>query len=243
MSKYQSGKIYKIVCNKTNDVYIGSTIRDLDARLKRHISDYERDAKRKCESYKIIKRGDYKIELVESYACNSRKELYQRETHWMNEIKCINKCKSYRSEEEAKQYYINWCNDNKERIKKNNKEYNEKNKERLKEYHRQNHIKNKDAICERVRKWQNEHKNDEEYKQKRRQYREEHKEYNKNYHKAWRQENKDTIKEKNRLKYLRTKHLRKPSITCICGGTHEDTPSKKERHDLTKKHIQYINSL
>lgn len=241
MSKYQSGKIYKIVCNKTNDVYIGATIRDLDDRLKRHIHDYERDAKRKCESYNIIKRGDYKIELVESYACNSKKELYQRETYWMNEIKCINKYKSYRTKEEAKQYHINWCNDNKERIKKNNKEYREKNKERIKEHHRQYHIKNKDAMCEKTRKWHNEHKNDEEYKRKKQQYRDDHKEEQKIYNREWRNENKEKIKEKNRLKYLQNKHITQRIINCDCGGTYAF--SSKKRHERTKKHIEYINSL
>ena len=35
-SNYSQGKIYKIVCNKTGLIYIGSTYRTLDERLKRH---------------------------------------------------------------------------------------------------------------------------------------------------------------------------------------------------------------
>ena len=59
-NKYQEGKIYKIVCNITNEVYIGSTIERLEERLSIH-----KTAKRKnCMSRNIINRGDYKIELI-----------------------------------------------------------------------------------------------------------------------------------------------------------------------------------
>ena len=34
---YSQGKIYKIVCNKTGLVYIGSTYRSLEQRLKEYI--------------------------------------------------------------------------------------------------------------------------------------------------------------------------------------------------------------
>lgn len=36
---YNNGKIYKIKCNITNNVYIGSTVTKLESRLKRHIND------------------------------------------------------------------------------------------------------------------------------------------------------------------------------------------------------------
>lgn len=39
ISKYQRGKIYKIITENSNDVYIGSTIQTLKARLTRHKSE------------------------------------------------------------------------------------------------------------------------------------------------------------------------------------------------------------
>ena len=39
---YSQGKIYKIVCNKTGLVYIGSTCKTLETRLKGHMNDCKR---------------------------------------------------------------------------------------------------------------------------------------------------------------------------------------------------------
>lgn len=239
MSKYQNGKIYKIVCNITNEIYIGSTIRPLDKRLVRHVSDYKSNVHRKCESYKIIERGDYNIHLIENYSCNGRKELYKREAYWQKEIKCINKYIAYQSKEEKKIYIDKWREDNKEILKIKKKEYNEKNKIRLKEYHKQHHIKHREEYRQKAKEWREQHKNDEDYKQRRKQYRDAHKEEHKIWNKQWRIANKEKIKQKNREKYLRTKHLRKPPVSCECGGTYEDTASKKKRHEATKKHINF----
>jgi predicted GIY-YIG superfamily endonuclease len=42
MNKYQQGKIYKIVCNETGDIYIGSTIEPtLARRLAKHVAKYK----------------------------------------------------------------------------------------------------------------------------------------------------------------------------------------------------------
>lgn len=73
-NKYSEGKIYKIVCRITGDVYIGSTIQPLNARMCEH----RRDAKALtviCQSKLIMDRGDYYIELIELYPCNSQSEL------------------------------------------------------------------------------------------------------------------------------------------------------------------------
>lgn len=36
-NKYEHSKIYKIVCNITNEIYIGSTYNELHTRLSNHI--------------------------------------------------------------------------------------------------------------------------------------------------------------------------------------------------------------
>ena len=38
-NKYNNSKIYKIVCNITNEVYYGSTVQGLSKRLKGHVND------------------------------------------------------------------------------------------------------------------------------------------------------------------------------------------------------------
>lgn len=239
MNKYQNGKIYKIVCNITNEIYIGSTIRTLDKRLIRHVADYKNNVQRKCESYKIIERGNYNIYLIENYSCNGRKELYKREAHWQKEIKCINKYIAYQSKEEKKIYCDKWREDNKDVLKIKKKEYAEKNKIRLKEYHKQHHLEHKEEYRQKAREWREKHKNDEDYKQRRKQYRDTHKEEQKILVAKWCIANKEKIKQQKRIKYEETKHLRKPPLTCGCGGTYEDTDSKKKRHEATKKHINF----
>ena len=70
---YENGKIYKIVCNITGEVYIGSTKNTLEYRLQRHKMD------KTCISRNIINRGDYEMKLIKNYPCNSLYELEEEE--------------------------------------------------------------------------------------------------------------------------------------------------------------------
>ncbi len=92
---YSQGKIYKIVCNKTGLVYIGSTCKTLEERLKEHEYDMKHfihirnnlpDKLKKthfCTSFFIFLNKDYKIELIENYSCNNRLELETKECYYM----------------------------------------------------------------------------------------------------------------------------------------------------------------
>jgi len=95
MNKYQISKIYKLVDLTNDDMYIGSTTRkNLNTRLSEHVHDYKRYLRgtyHDVSSFKIIEGGNYKIELVESYPCQSRKELNTREGYWINQYVCVNK--------------------------------------------------------------------------------------------------------------------------------------------------------
>ncbi len=93
-SDYSQGKIYKIVCNKTGLIYIGSTYRDLDKRLKEHVDDCKRYLDKKTNhlisSIYVIISNDYKIELIENFPCQNRKELEKREYYYIDNSECIN---------------------------------------------------------------------------------------------------------------------------------------------------------
>ncbi len=96
-SDYSQGKIYKIVCNKTGLIYIGSTCKTLDERLKKHEYDMEMFIYTKkhnpnklkkisfCSSFFILINKDYKIELIDNYPCNSRLELEIKECDYMKQ--------------------------------------------------------------------------------------------------------------------------------------------------------------
>ena len=91
------GKIYKIVSPSTDKIYIGSTVLPLSERLENHelifqewfssefVSSY-------CTSFEILKYGDYEIELIEKYPCDTYKELCKREGEHQikNYINCVN---------------------------------------------------------------------------------------------------------------------------------------------------------
>jgi hypothetical protein len=95
MTDYSQGKIYKIVCNETGMIYIGSTVQTLKNRLHRHKSNYKSslDGKTDCQcaSFAIIQFDNYYIELIEHYPCNSKTELEIREGYWQKQIECVNK--------------------------------------------------------------------------------------------------------------------------------------------------------
>jgi len=98
MPDYSKAKIYKLVCNVTGMVYIGSTCKKtLAIRLSGHVRHYKRwlDGKHHyVSSFDILKEGDYKIVLIEDYPCERKDQLYARECYWTNEIVCVNKCKN-----------------------------------------------------------------------------------------------------------------------------------------------------
>mmetsp|Transcript_32665 Transcript_32665/g.38319 ORF Transcript_32665/g.38319 Transcript_32665/m.38319 type:complete len:103 (+) Transcript_32665:95-403(+) len=48
MVNYKNGKIYKIVCNETNEIYIGSTTQTLTDRLCQHVSKFKHNNPRAC---------------------------------------------------------------------------------------------------------------------------------------------------------------------------------------------------
>lgn len=116
MVNYQQGKIYKLECNKTGLIYIGSTCRTLKERLKNHVRDY--GACKLITSTQIIRNGNYKIELLEDYPCSNKLELNLRESHYCKMYECVNKVKEQGKVKQIGQIEYN-------------KEYNKKNAEKI----------------------------------------------------------------------------------------------------------------
>jgi hypothetical protein len=98
MPDYSNGKIYKIVCNITNECYIGSTCEPILARrLAGHVSKYKSYLNGKYHyvtSYKIIANGNYDIVLIELFPCDTKDQLHARESHYTQTIQCVNKVKN-----------------------------------------------------------------------------------------------------------------------------------------------------
>ena len=71
MPDYSEAKIYKIIDNTNNNMYIGSTCQKLSQRLSEHVRFYKQYKEGKSKiyytSYKIIENDDYDMVLIEKY--------------------------------------------------------------------------------------------------------------------------------------------------------------------------------
>ena len=135
-NKLNNAKIYKIVDNTNDNIYIGSTCKTLKTRLSVHKSDYKRFLKglyNNVKSFDIIKNNDYKIELLEDCNIKTKQELLTREKYYIKNNDCLNKNTPGRTDKEIQQYQKEYYNDNKDKLDIIHKAYNETNKEKLKE--------------------------------------------------------------------------------------------------------------
>ncbi len=138
MSNYQNGKIYKIVCNITNEIYVGSTTLSLSERLRNHTYDYKHYLNNKhnfISSFVIIERGNYDIVLLENCPCETKEQLLIRERYYFDTLNCINKYRPVITTKELcekkKDYHKQYFIENREEIKEQQKQYKVENKEKL----------------------------------------------------------------------------------------------------------------
>ena len=145
MIDYSEAKIYKIIDNTNDNIYIGSTCQKLSQRLSehvRHFRSYKKDKKVSyVTSFKIIENGDYDIILIKEYPCETKEQLLKKERYYIEKYKCVNKNIPGRT---MKEYCKEYRENNKDLIK----EYREANKDVMKQYYENN----KDLIKERITK-------------------------------------------------------------------------------------------
>ena len=154
MPDYSLSKIYKLVSNKTEDIYIGSCLMRLSTRLSCH-----KNLSNKCASKKLFTNDAIiTIVLLENYPCNTKNELKARELHYITTNNCINinkpfVCdipfsdikawhKEYRqaNTEHRKEYYTI----NAEHKIEKQKIYNDMHKEQIEEYQKEYRISHRD---------------------------------------------------------------------------------------------------
>jgi hypothetical protein len=149
-SKYNNGKIYKIVDNTSDMVYVGSTCMNLEQRLKHHEVNYRRFKTGKYSfmtSFEILENNDYKIQLIKNYPCENKQELNLEEGKIIKELRNsgFNIINKYIAGQTLNEYYQNnkdkikgYYKDNKDKIKEYVKEYKKNNKDKVKEYYKDN---------------------------------------------------------------------------------------------------------
>jgi hypothetical protein len=150
MPDYQLSKIYKLVSNKTTDIYIGSCLMRLSTRLSTH-----KHKSNTCVSKKLfINEAIITIVLIESYPCNTKNELKARELHHITTNNCINVNKPFVCEipyADRKEWDKEYYEANKENISAKNKEFYEANKEHLNEKQKEYYIIHRGQINTRRR--------------------------------------------------------------------------------------------
>ena len=231
---YSKGKIYKIVNDDFPDlVYYGSTIVNLKQRMRGHKNNT-------CASRKLFETKNVRIELVEEYPCETKRELEIREKYYILKYECINICIPVRTKEELQQYFMKYSEEHKERKKILMKKYRQDNKQYHYEYNKKYIEEHKEEIKIYRKKYREINK--ESIKLKSKIYNENHKEENTQRSIKWREKNPEKRKEQwKRGNEKRKEKAKEHKTTCICGSIVEYYNIR--RHERSKKHKNYLDTL
>ena len=140
-NKYNQGKIYKIVCNNTGLVYIGSTTRELLCqRLSGHKSAFKGWLKNKnnhyLSSFEVLKGGNYSYVLIEECNCENKDQLHARERYHIDNTICVNLVNPNQTPDEIVEYHKQYYLAKNEYFIEKQKQYDLAHKEYKKEYNR-----------------------------------------------------------------------------------------------------------
>ena len=139
MVNYQNGKIYKIIDNTNDNIYVGSTCeKKLCRRLQKHKASYNcylnpNIKQGYMRSFDIIKNNDFKIILIEEYSCENKEQLLSREQYWIDNLDCINHNNPIH---DKKDYYKQYSEKNRDQLNKLSRKWNNKNRDKKNEINR-----------------------------------------------------------------------------------------------------------
>jgi len=238
MVNYQRGKIYKLVSEHTEKIYIGSTTQKyLSDRLSGHackFRKYTKDhiTKNTTKSVELFKLGEVQIILIENFPCNDVNELKAREAYYIKlfKRKVVNETIPLRTNREYRE-------DNREDILIKKKQYREKHKEDIKIKKKEYREKHKEDLRIKSKEYYENHKqNQKEYRNinkakiaaRMKEYYKQHREDLLNKQKERKQRNKDLPQDAN--KNIVEKVNRKKSKDAI-------SIQKKEYYKTHKEHL------
>ena len=216
MVNYQNGKIYKLVNDVDDEIYVGSTCRTLSKRKGDH-----RSSSNICPERHVYKHlngvgwDNVKIVLIENYQCNNKEELFQRERYWIDQLKpTLNKIRPVIDD-----------NEKREQIRKDTAKYRIKHRDKIHERKQKYYETKKDVILESQREYRNANK--ERINERRKELRELNKDIYNGKKQAYYHQNKDRLNE-----------ARKQTVICECGVEHRKCDSA--RHNRSKKHQEFV---
>jgi len=229
MVNYSNGRIYKLVNDVDDKIYVGSTTSRLSIRKCQHKTRAKRDPN--IRVYKHLNEVGWEhvdIVLVENYECKTKEQLYARERHWIKELKPeLNMRIPTRT---MKEYY----EDNKEQIAQKYKEYYENNKEKEAQRQKKYREEHKEQIAQKYKEYYEDNK--ERLAEKKKEYYQDNKEKLKQYY----ANNKEKIAQQKKEHYEKNKAKINQKFNCECGGKY--THSHKPKHLKTNKHKKYLEN-
>jgi hypothetical protein len=158
---YKNGKIYKIVNDVNDEIYVGSTTQPLSKRMVDHRANSKLNVKgnKLYQTMKEIGVDKFRIVLIENFEANNKEELHAREEHFRKELRAtLNTLSCVYNIEKHKSYQKKYRCENADKLKINKKEYYEKCKEEINKKCRQYYKTNQQKITERQKLYQSKHK-------------------------------------------------------------------------------------
>ena len=127
------GIIYEIFRPvEPNTVYIGSSLKSKNKRMREHKEDYKRYLNGNhnyVSSYELVKYPDAIIKVIATVEVESKQELRKHEDKYLLKFKndpnykVVNMIRAFKTEEEKRQDRINYYNTHKEEITQKNNLY------------------------------------------------------------------------------------------------------------------------
>ena len=237
MVNYGKGKIYKIVNDVDDKIYVGSTCVQLSVRKAKHKDMSKRFPKRRLYSH-IIDIGGWDhvdIILIENFPCDTKEQLHKRERYHIESLKSelnhqipTRTMKEFNATDKRKEERMVYAEKNKDNIKKYKAEYYKKNKKEINQRKKKQYEENKEEINTMRR--QHYENNKEEMRRKNNEYYQKNKEKMRAVKKAYQKANQEKLNQ-----YYNQK------VTCECGVV----ASKRNisTHRKSQRHIKYLNNL
>ena len=149
---YDKAKIYQIINDVSDDVYIGATCQPLSKRMAEHRISMKSKRDKHIKLYqKMAEIGveHFRIELIKETPCENIEQLRAIEGKYIRELGTLNSKVSGRNSAQYNQEF-------KERYKPTKQKYKESNKESINEKNREYYNERKEQICEKHRQRYNE---------------------------------------------------------------------------------------
>jgi hypothetical protein len=204
------GRVYKIICGLTNDIYVGSTLNVLKHRFNGHKNAYKswlEDRSKSCISifplFEQYGLEHFKIVLIKEYAVVDRSHLHALEQLWMNKLKrcTVNKIAAFIPTSNAYKELVL-----KVAISAKKKVYHEANRTEILAKKKVYRDANKDEINAKT--------------------------------KVYREANRDVISAKKKVYREANRDVINAKYTCDCGGKY--IHANRLRHLKTAKHQRFL---